>query len=84
MNDAEEDGTSQGQLFPTKIPQPRVGIKDGKIKWKEEGCRPVLGKNDRCQCGFGNRRHTAFCLWGGMVSSLVRRQSNSWGVCVCV
>lgn len=41
VNNAEEDGTCQGQVFPMQTPQPGVGIRDGSIKWEEEGW--VLG-----------------------------------------
>lgn len=33
MNDAEEDGTSQAQVFLVKIPQAGVGIRDGDQGW---------------------------------------------------
>lgn len=32
-NAAEEDGTSQAQVFPVKIPQAGVGIRDGDQGW---------------------------------------------------
>lgn len=41
MNHAEEDGNSEGQVFPVKIPQPGVGIRDEGINM--EGRRWVLG-----------------------------------------
>lgn len=87
----EEDGTSQGQVFPVKIPQPGLGIRVGITKvggrglgseGLSRGCCLSLGKDARDASvvwGLGSREHTAFRLWG--VSSVVRT-AEAWVVVV--
>ena len=52
--------TGQGQVFPMKIPQPRVGVRDRRIEWKNRVAARPGQRRQRGQCGFGDRRHNAF------------------------
>lgn len=45
-----------GQAFPTKIPQPRAGIRDGRIQGKEEGRCPFPAKMTGTPAWFGGQK----------------------------
>lgn len=81
-DDAEEDDTSQGQVFPLKMPPDGLGIRNRRtevegrglgVEGLSRGCCHSLGKDDRDASvvwALGTRQQTAFQLWG--VSSVVR------------
>lgn len=88
-NDAKQGDTSQGQVFPLKMPPDGLGIRNRRTKVEgsglgveglSRGCCHSLRKDDSDASvvwALGTRKHTAFQLWG--VSSVVRTAEASGG-----
>lgn len=59
----EEDGTSQGQAFPVKIPQPGLGLRDGRAKVGARGLGSE-GLSRGCCLPLRRDARDASAVWG--------------------